>query len=67
MVNTVVASHCYHCGKDFLTGCVVKTICYDCESKGHNPRYPFEDCQVCKDEWEKRTSAVRGQPSSIGV
>lgn len=41
-----------HCGKNYLTGCAVEIICFDCRQSGHSEK-PF-DCEKCKERTRKR-------------
>jgi len=37
-------SHCHACGKRWLSGCVGRFTCDDCEQKGHGDLF---DCKAC--------------------
>lgn len=42
-------STCHACFITFMTGCAIRTVCFDCEQQGHTSGF-FTDCPKCEEE-----------------
>lgn len=59
-------ARCLHCGHTWIVGDCVPSICPDCETKGHNCRYPLAECGACKaEDMARRAERVKLTRDSI--
>lgn len=50
-------ARCAHCGKQWLVGDCVPSVCGECEEKGH--RGMFLDCPACCRDHDERMERIR--------